>query len=147
MSDDVSGGTSEPEPGLAVTPRRKRRLLLALAVAVALVVAAGTGAILVLRGDDDEKHSYPKEWDPRIKPYVEVVEDERGLEFEHPVKVRFLDKKAFQKTVRADEKDLDKDDRREIKEDTSLFRAFGLISGDVDLFEAFNDAHGSGTLA
>ena len=147
MSDDVSEDASDPEPAVAGTPRRKRRLLLALAVAVALVVAAGTGAFLVLRDDDDEKHSYPKEWDERIKPYVEIVEDERGLEFKHPVKVRFLDKKAFEKTVRADEEDLDKDDRREIKEDTSLFRAFGLISGDVDLFEAFNDAHGSGTLA
>lgn len=148
MSDDVSEGASEPEPAVAGTPGRKRRLLLALAVAVALVVAAGTGAFLVLRDDDDdEKHSYPKQWDARIKPYVEIVEDERGLEFEHPVKVRFLDKKAFEKTVRADEEDLDKDDRREIQEDTSLFRAFGLISGDVDLFEAFNDAHGSGTLA
>ena len=143
----MSEGASEPEPAVAGTPRRKRRLLMALSVAVALVVAAGTGAFLILRGDDDEKHSYPKEWDERIKPYVEIVEDKRGLEFKHPVKVRFLDNKAFEKTVRADEEDLDKDDRREIQEDTSLFRAFGLISGDVDLFKAFNDAHGSGTLA
>jgi len=146
MSDVVSADSPEPESAPGPTPPRKRRLLLVLAVAVALVAAVGTGAFLMLR-DDDEKHSYPKEWDPRIKPYVEIVEDERGLEFKHPVKVRFLDKKAFEKTVRTDRADLDKDDRREIEEDTSLFRAFGLISGDVDLFEAFNDASGSGTLA
>ena len=126
--------------------RSKRWIVLVLALVV-VAVAAGIGAFLVLRGDDDEKHSYPKEWDARIKPYVDVVEDERNLTFEHPVKVRFLDAKAFEKTVRTDKDDLDKDDRREIKEDTALFRAFGLISGDVDLFEAFNDAHGSGTLA
>ena len=125
--------------------RSKRWIVLALALVV-LAGAAGLGASIVLRGDD-EKHSYPKAWDPRVKPYVDIVEEERGLTFEHPVKVRFLDAKAFEKTVRTDKEDLDKDDRREIKEDTALFRAFGLISGDVDLFQAFNDAHGSGTLA
>jgi hypothetical protein len=145
---DVGPASPAPDPAQPTddaSPRRKRWLLPALALVV-LAAAAGVGAFIVLRGDD-EKHSYPKEWDARIKPYVEIVEDERGLAFEHPVKVRFLDKKAFEKTVRTDKEDLDKDDRREIKEETALFRAFGLISGDVDLFEAFNDAHGSGTLA
>ncbi|MEV7398108.1 hypothetical protein [Aeromicrobium sp. NPDC092404] len=128
-------------------PRRNKTQLVLVLALVVLLVAAGVGAFLVLQGDDDRNDSYPKEWDERIKPYVEIVEDKRGLSFDHPVKVRFLDAKAFEKTVRADKKDLDKDDRQEIKETTSLFRAFGLISGDVDLFDAFDDARGSGTLA
>lgn len=107
-------------------------------------LVAGAGAYFVLR---DDEPSYPKEWDARIKPYVKFVEDERDLTFEHPVEVRFLDKVAFEKTVRTDKKELDEEDRQDIKETTSLFRAFGLISGDVDLFDAFNDATGSGTLA
>jgi hypothetical protein len=144
MSDDVSGASPGPEPIGDTTSRRKRLLLLVVALTVVL---AGTGTFFLLRDDEDEKHSYPKEWDPRIKPYAEIVEDQRGLSFKHPVKVRFLGREAFEKTVRTDGEDLDPDDRRQIKEDTSLFRAFGLISGDVDLFEASNDAHGSGTLA
>lgn len=127
----------------APSPRRRRWLVPVIALVV-LVAGAGAGAFVVLRDDDT---SYPKEWDSRIKPYVDIVEEQRGLTFKHPVNVRFLDDKAFEKTVRTDEKELDKDDRREIQETTSLFRAFGLISGDVDLFKAFNDARGSGTLA
>lgn len=148
MSDDMSAPSPKPEAEEptddAASPRKPRlRLVVALVAAVALV--AGAGGFFLLRGDDGP--SYPKKWDARIKPYVDIVEDERDLKFEHPVKVRFLDNAAFEKTVRTDKKDLDKEDRQEVKETTSMFRAFGLISGDVDLFEAFNDASGSGTLA
>lgn len=143
MSDVGSAHSPEPEPSGATSPPR-RRLWIGLAVAVAVVLVAGTGAFLLLR---DDGPSYPKTWDKRIKPYVDIVEDERGLTFKHPVEVRFLGEKEFEKTVRTDKGELDKEDRQDIKETTSLFRAFGLISGDVDLFEAFNDAQGSGTLA
>lgn len=146
---DIASHSPEPEPtepSGGGTTRRKRRRRIALVLVVALALVAGTGAFLLLRGDDDAP-SYPKKWDARIKPYVDIVEEERGLTFKHPVKVRFLDKAAFEKTVRTDKKELDKEDRQDIKETTSLLRAFGLISGDVDLFEAFNDARGAGTLA
>ena len=52
----------------------------------------------------------------------------------------------FEKTVTDDEK-LTADDRAEIEHFTALMRAFGLISGDVDLYKAFKDAYGGGTLA
>ena len=148
MSDATPGfPPSPPDPERPATVggqifRRRWRLLLSLALATVLV--AGTGAYFVLR---DAGPSHPKEWDARIKPYVEIVEKERGLEFDHPVEVRFLGKKAFEKTLRTDKLELDKDERRDIDETTSLFRAFGLISGDADLFEAFNDATGAGALA
>lgn len=141
MSDD--GDPFSNEIGGAA-PARRRRLRVALVGGVVLALVAAVGGFLVLR---DDGPSYPDAWDARIEPFVKIVEKERGLTFEHPVAVRFLSDKAFEKTVRADRSDLDKDDRESIEESTSLFRAFGLISGDVDLFDAFNDATGSGTLA
>ena len=127
----------------------KRRVPLAAIVAVAIVLPLVIGGLVtfVLLKDDKEKKTYPKTWDSRVAPYVTIVEKERGLTFEHPVEVRFLEAAAFEKTVKNEAKDLDKEDRVEIEQMTSLFRAFGLIGGDVDLYEAFNDAYGSGTLA
>ena len=61
--------------------------------------------------------------------------------------MRFLPPEEFEKTVTTDDKELDKDDRTELKQFTGLMRALGLISGDVDLFAAFNDFSGAGTLA
>jgi hypothetical protein len=140
---DAGEPVSSPVDDRPARPRRRRlRLVLAAVVAVALVAAVA--GFVALRSDGSK---YPDEWDPRVRSYVEVVEEERGLTFEHPVRVRFLDDAAFEKSVRADAKDLDPDERQEIEETTSVFRALGLIGGDVDLFEAFNDATGSGTLA
>lgn len=113
-------------------------------VVVVLALVGGVGAFFLLR---DSGPSHPKSWDARVQPFADIVEKQRNLTFEHPVHVRFLSDKAFEKTVRADRSKLDKDDEREIEQFTSLYRAFGLIAGDVDLFDAVNDATGSGTLA
>ncbi len=121
-------------------------MALIVALGLALIVGLGVAAFLVLR-DGDDGPSYPKSWDPQVAPFVTIVEEERGLKFKHPVAVRFLDGDEFEKSVKTNEKDLDKDEKKEIDQATSLFRAFGLISGDVDLFKAFNEATGSGTLA
>jgi hypothetical protein len=75
------------------------------------------------------------------------VEKERGLTFLHPVTVKFLEPAAFEKWGRTDAGDLDAHDREQIKQVTAVLRALGLLDGDVDLFKAFNDATGSGTLA
>jgi hypothetical protein len=118
--------------------------------AVVLAVAgAALVAVVLLVGKDAKaaSPSYPKSWDPRIAPYVKIVEKERGLTFLHPVTVRFLSPAAFEKTVTGDEKDLGKKERAQIDQAAGLLRALGLVTGDVDLFAAFNDAHGSGTLA
>ena len=121
-----------------------RRLRLAIAAGVAILLITCVGAFFMLRGDG---RSHPDQWDARIEPFVKIVEDQRGLTFDHPVAVRFLEPDAFEKDLRTDTSDLDKDEREEIAQFTSLFRAFGLISGDVDLFDAINDASGTGTLA
>ncbi len=86
-------------------------------------------------------------WDPRIAPIAKTVEKIRGLEFDHPVPVRFLSDKAFRKKVTRDEADLTKQDKREIRRATESLRALGLISGDVDLFDAVNSKQGSDVLA
>ena len=92
-------------------------------------------------------YDHPAAWDARIQPYVKIAEKQRGLEFLHPVEVRFLPPAKFEKTVTTDEKELDKDEREEIEQFTGLMRALGLLSGDVDLFKAVNDLSGGGTLA
>jgi hypothetical protein len=122
---------------------------LILALVAVMVAGAGLVAVVLLQDKPhaDAGPTYPKQWDARILPYVKIVQKERDLTFLHPVPVRFLSDAAFEKTVTADEGKLDKDERTEIDQYTGLLRALGLLSGDVDLFDAFNDAHGSGTLA
>lgn len=114
-------------------------VLLALAAALAGMRAAPTG-------DGDEAASYPADWAPEVLPFVDVVEDERDLDFLHPVHVEFLDEEEFRRQVTSDRADLTEEDEEQIEQFTGLFRALGLIEGDVDLFDATNDLSGAGTL-
>jgi hypothetical protein len=124
-------------------------------VAITVMLALVAGVVLALVHRDDatsdtplaSTESYPSTWNPRIEPYAKTAEDLRGLTFLHPVKVRFLSSKKFEKTVTSDEKELDREDRTEIRQFTGLLRAFGLITGDVDLFKSLNDFNGAATLA
>ena len=118
-----------------------------LLVVVLILTGGGFLARTLLDDNDSGGPSYPKAWDSRILPYTKIAEKQRGLLFKHPVTVRFLPPKEFEKTVTTEDKELDKDDRTELKQFTGLMRALGLISGDVDLFAAFNDFSGAGTLA
>jgi len=122
---------------------------LVIGLVVLMVVGLGlAGYVLANQGQDEQSGpSYPKAWDPRIAPYVKVVEQQRGLTFLHPVAVRFLTEKAFKKTVTSDELDLDKEQRAQIDQATGFLRALGLLHGDVDLFDAFNSTAESGILA
>ena len=120
----------------------------AVLLVVVLVLAIGGYGVKALLLDGKESgRTYPKAWDARIEPYVKIAQKKRGLTFLHPVEVRFLPPAEFEKTVTVDEKELDKDDREEIEQFTGLMRAVGLLSGDVDLFKAFNEVRGGGTLA
>jgi hypothetical protein len=86
-------------------------------------------------------------WDSRIAPVAAAAAKIRGLQFEHPVPVRFLSDTAFRKQVTSDRSDLTAADKREIKTVTETLRAFGLLPGDTDLFDAVNQAEGDGVLA
>lgn len=111
---------------------------------VGIAIAATAVVLVATRGDDGP--SFPDEWDARVVPYIEFVEEERGLEFLHPVEVRFLDDDDFEAEVTADEADLTDEDRAAIDETTEVFRAFGLVEGELDLFDATNELTGEGTL-
>lgn len=139
--------THEPAPGPDdSSPDIPTWIILALVVV--MVVGVGLVAVVLLNQDHKESGpSYPAAWDPRIAPYAKIAEKQRGLTFMHPVAVRFLADKDFEKTVTADEKDVDENDRRDMERSAGLLRAFGLLTGKVDLFSASNEVSGSGTLA
>ena len=83
---------------------------------------------------------------PEGQKYVDFVEKERGLEFEHPVYVDFLTAKEFKEQVTADRDDLTDDDLEELEQATGLLRALGLVEGDVDLFDKINELQGKGII-
>jgi hypothetical protein len=118
-------------------------VFVAIAVMISLAVTAG----LMLVGNDPASPTYPKHWDARVEPYAKMAEKQRGLPFKHPVSVRFLSAVEFEKTVTADRKKLNADDRTELRHFAGLLRAFGLMTGNVDLFAAFNTFSVGGTLA
>ena len=70
-------------------PRRRRWPI----VAVGLVAVAGlAGAALVVTSGGAD---HPDEWDGRVEDLAAFVEDERGLEFDHPVTVEFLSEDEY----------------------------------------------------
>ena len=123
----------QPAPQPATTTRRTSEpaaldipiWVVLVAILVMLAMAAAT-AFIVLR--EPNEREYPDRWDRRVAPYVKIVERERGLDFRHPVAVRFLPRAEFEKGVTADKDDLTAEDRTEIEQDTGLMRAIGLMS-------------------
>ena len=96
---------------------------------------------------------HPDEWDRRVAPIVEFVEDSRGLEFEHPVSVEFLSEDDFRKELVVGEEDrvhhdgLSSDEYDELERYAKALQALGLLQGDVDtLLSAFSDLNTAGIL-
>jgi hypothetical protein len=133
--DGLTGGELSEEP-----PRRTRRWPFAL-LALAVLAAAAIVYVFVIR---DPGPPHPDTWDPRVEKLVKIVEDERDLTFEHPVYVDFLSEAEFTKKVTADDEELTDADRKEIEQATGLFRALGLIEGELDLFDSVNKLNGAG---
>lgn len=124
-------------------PPRPRRWPYAVLV-LALLAAGAVAVVLVTRDDKPSGPPHPSRWDARVQDYVDFVEDNRGLAFEHPVYVDFLPAEEFKQQVTADRADLSDDDLREIEQATGMFRALGLFEGDVDFFDQYNDLQGKG---
>ena len=110
---------------------RRRRLVLLVAVALATAVLAPDVALAA--------PSPPDEWDPRIQRFVDFVERDRDLEFEHPVPVEFLGEAAFKRRLRHAEESLTDEDRESIQESAGALRALGLLTADVDVLDAQSD--------
>ena len=88
----------------------------------------------------------PDEWDRRAEKYVRFVERTRGLEFEHPVRVRFLEDAAFRKAARAWYDDTTDDDRKLAAQESDDLLALGLVTEGFDPIEASADSDEFGTL-
>ncbi len=144
-SSDLSGRSAwAPAPASAAsrTPRASLRQLVAAVVVVVLVLGIGS-AVLVTRGGRE----YPSKWDTRIAPIATEVAALRGLTFEHPVAVHFLAPADFEKTLAIDQSALDDDARQQVDQAAAEMRAVGLIGGDVDVLDAYDQTQTSGTLA
>ena len=118
---------------------RARHVVVGLLVLGA--VAVGVGRL----GDDGPSH--PDEWDPRVADLAAFVEDERGLEFEHPVYVDFLTPAEYTAQTTDDEGTMEEDEREQLDRYAAELRALGVASGELDLFAAFNQVSDGGTLA
>jgi hypothetical protein len=139
----------QPAPGAPYPPappggagRNTRAIVTAIAVSVVLALGL-VGLVTVLDVGSDP---YPDAWDPRIEPLAKFVAEERGLLFEHPVYVDFLDKAAFDADVTAGGGPTE-EERAELDRYAGLLRAFGLMTGDVDLFESNNELMADGVAA
>lgn len=120
-----------------------RRWPAALGVIVAGLAVLGAVALLSGAGDD----SHPDEWDPRVAELAAFVEAERSLRFEHPVHVDFLTPEEYTEATRTSDDELLDGDRQELDRYAGQLRALGVASGELDLFEIFNQVSDGGTLA
>jgi hypothetical protein len=143
-----SAATLPPVPGPFMPsqpPRAKRSsgVWVAALVGFIAVAALAVGAAVLFSRDSNP---YPKEWDPKVAPIAARVAQLRGLAFDHPVKVEYLSPADFEKEVTASPDEL-KSEKKEIEQATAVFRAAGLIGGDVDLGKAVNDTQAADVIA
>jgi hypothetical protein len=89
---------------------------------------------------------FPKQWDPRILPIANEVAALRGLQFKHPVLIRYLDPKDFEKQLGVGD-DVDAATKAEMTRTEAEFRALGFIGGNDDLLKEEQTSSASGTLA
>jgi hypothetical protein len=121
------------------------RWLVPLGVGIGAVFLAGVVAAFTI-GDDGPDH--PDSWDPRVADLAAYVEDERDLDFDHPVHVDFLTPAEYSAASTGDPDPAAEEQEREEYDDyAGQLRALGVASGDLDLYEAFNRVVDSGTLA
>jgi hypothetical protein len=120
--------------------------LLTVGVSLLVVALFATGAYALTR----PKHhgpAHPDQWDPRVLDIVHFDEKHRGLTFKHPVFVDFLSPDEYAKRARSDPNELTSQDKQSLQNQQGELRALGLMTGNVDLFQAGNDLADSGTLA
>jgi hypothetical protein len=114
-------------------------------------VSLGSAAVLVAGAvvirQSGKELGHPDAWDPRVSDLVAFVEDERGLSFEHPVRVDFLTTEEYSDASRVDEEALTEKDRRLIEESSAILEALGMVPAGTDMFDTTNEMTDAGTLA
>ena len=126
-----------------VAPRRPTIL-----VVVACLLLLGLAALVPTEdegADDGDRVEAPEAWDERLAPYVELVAEERDLEWEHPVAAEFLDEEEFRSRVTSSEEPT-AEEAEELEQLEGVLRALGLVEGDIDLRAATDQALGEGVL-
>src|SRR5207248_704929 len=108
-------------------PKRRKGLITAGLIVVVGLIAGGLFVITRDKGGDA-----PSKWDPRILSLVHYVERDRALTFKHPVKSEFLSVAAFKRKVTGHQT-LTNKEKDEIRHYEGLFRALGLVQGNIDL--------------
>ncbi len=134
-------GAPDADAAAEARPRGPGRWIAAAAVLV--VVLVGVAGYILSRPTT----SYPKAWDPQVAPIAAKVARLRGLSFEHPVPVRYLDDAAFKQRVRVDPSKLTPAAKRRIENLKGTLRAFGLVDPDADLAKSFDTVSQAGVLA
>jgi hypothetical protein len=130
-------------PPWEATAARTRRWPGAVGTTLAGLAVLGA-AVLLTTGDDTD---HPSEWDPRVADLAAFVEDERGLDFDHPVHVDFLTPEEYTEASTDDAGEVPADERTELERYAGQLRALGVASGELDLVTAFNQLSDGGTLA
>lgn len=118
-----------------------------MAVGVAVAGVLVVAAVAILLGTVDNGPDHPDSWDPRVADLAAFVEKERGLKFDHPVYVDFLSASEYTDASTADESAVSPEDRADLDRYAGQLRAFGVASGKIDLFAAYNAVSDGGTSA
>ena len=131
------------------TSHRTQRALIALRLIGVLLLVAVVAAAAVATGLwslNDDPDEPEVEWDPKVAGLAAFVEDERDLEFDHPVAIDFLSEREFEKEVTSEEEDLSDEEKEEIEQTGGLLRALGLLDHRADLLEVVNDLTGGAVI-
>jgi hypothetical protein len=139
-----------PTPAVSATGHpedpggRRHRPRRALVVGLVVALVAAVGAVMGSQAPSGPDH--PDAWDSRVVDLVKFVEGERQMTFHHPVHIDFLPEEEFRRDMTSDG-ELTAEARKELDQYAGMFRALGLISGDVDLFGVVNQFYGEAALA
>lgn len=107
-------------------------------VAILVLLAVGSTAAAI-KSNGSTRPDRPAGWDRRVVDLVRFVERTRGLRFARAVRTDFLTDAAFRKAVTSD--------ATEPMDTTHLegvFRALGLVQGELDLRQATDTLNGEG---
>ena len=117
-------------------PPRVRPFTLLAAVLVLVLIGGAVvyGGLLLVRtytlsGDNP----YPDSWDPRVEPFVRIVEKERGLDFEHPVRVDFVNSQDFRTALASDTETLRAESQVDPEGTAGVLRAVGMLDKGIDI--------------
>ena len=145
VPDDYASDIEAMNIAGAVLPPASRTLRWVVLV-VAVLVLAVTVLVVVVRSQPEPGPPHPDSWDPRVAPYVKIVQEQRGLVFERPVYVDFLDIEDFRQQLTSRSAEMTEATIEEVNRNVSLLQALGLVSGHLDVFNEQDQLRGSGVL-